>query len=85
MANHRFFAAFPGDLAPGDQARLDAARLAAYENVVGVTHPVWRADDAVADARVYQVIRVIASNAEEARERVVEALGRQPEGLAIGT
>ena len=85
MADHRFFAAFPGNLAPGDQARLDAARLTAYENVVGVTHPVWRADDAVADAKCYQVIRVIASNADEARERIVEVLGRQPDGLAIGT
>ena len=85
MADHLFFAAFPGDLAADDQARLHAAHLTAYENRVGVTHPVWRAEDAVADARYYQVIRVVASNAEEARKRVVEVLGRQPEGLEIGT
>jgi hypothetical protein len=71
MPQEIFYAAYPGEMTDDDRARLDRPGLELFENGYGVA------------AAPQQLIRVAADSPEDARRRVVEALGREPEKLRI--
>lgn len=85
MADQIFHVAYPGELTSADEEAFDRDGFTVFQNAVGVADPFWEKPGAQGDAGVYQVVRVEADDAEEARRKVVAALGREPDGLEIGT
>ncbi len=71
MADRTFYATYPGEMTDDDRARLDRPGLKLSENGYGVS------------AAPYQLVQLAAASPEDARRRVVEALGREPDKLRI--
>jgi hypothetical protein len=79
-----FFALYPGELTPDDRAALDRPGFDVYENGVGMSEPQSRSDEgAASDFSTYQVVRLTAESAEDARQQIIAALGREPDGLRV--
>ena len=72
-----------GDLTIEDRQALERAGFTVYENGIGFSNPFWQAEGPASDFTMYQVVRLTAESAEDARAQVVEALGRAPEGLRV--
>ena len=76
-----FFLVYQGDLTAEDRAALDRPGFKVYENGIGMSEPFWQAEGAPSGFTTYQVVRLTASSAVDARQQVIDALGREPEGL----
>ncbi len=84
IAKHQFQVAYPGELTPEEERAFKRERFTHFQNAVGVAHPIWKKPGGETPTGTYQVLRVAAETPEEARRLVVEALGYEPDGLAIG-
>ena len=78
-----FLAVYPGEMAPGDLAALDQPCFEVFVNGIGVTEPVWHRQGAPHELVAYQVVRISATSAGDAHRRIVDALGREPDGLRV--
>ena len=76
-----FFLRLPGELTADDRIALDRPGFKLYEHGDGVTEAV--AGEPPRDLAVFHVIRVAAGDRDKARQEIVSALGREPEGLEI--
>ena len=80
-----------GELTADDWAALDRPGVKVFEHAFSVLVPDRGEDKAaVADGDVsswreipYQVVRVTAESPDDARQQVIDALGRQPEALRV--
>ncbi len=78
-----FYAAYPGNMTEDDRFRLDRPGFQLRENGYCVSAP-WRGDEPPpSEFTTYQVIRVSADSAADARRQIVEALGREPDELQV--
>lgn len=77
-----YYAVYPEPLTDDDRSALDRPGVKLYPDGMSVSE-AWfvGADKPPTEFHVRQVVRLEADNAEEAMARVVEALGRRPEGL----
>jgi hypothetical protein len=80
-----FFAVYLGELTAEDRIALDRPGFKVYENGVGIKDSfVWQAEGASSEfTMAHQVVRVTAASAADARQQIVEALGREPDGLRV--
>lgn len=78
-----FFAAFPGDLSDDDRFALDRPGFKLYENGVGFSKPLWLMEGCSDDLQMFQVVRLPARSAIEARDAIVHALGHSPPDLKV--
>ena len=76
-----FFVVYPGELTADDRAALDRPGFKVYENGIGMSEPFWQGEGAQSGFTTYQVVRLPAPNAVDARQHVIDALGRKPDGL----
>jgi hypothetical protein len=67
-----------------DRAALGRPGFMLYENGMGVS-AAWLGGDGPSDMANLQVVRVAAEDEDDARRRVIEALGRTPEALRVHT
>jgi hypothetical protein len=82
MASQTFFVSYEGRLTAEDREALARAGCKLYDN--GEMPTANYRDEKILPAKWRQVVRVTASNSEEARSVIVEALGREPDGMKIG-
>jgi hypothetical protein len=66
-----FYATYPGEMNDDDRVALDRPGMQLFENGYGV------------DAAPYQLLKIAAGSADDARRLVVEALGREPDKLNV--
>ena len=78
-----FFASYPGELTSEDQAALSRAGFEVIPNGAIAREAEWESDDAPDDWESRQWVRLIATDTEAARRQVIDALGREPDGLDI--
>jgi hypothetical protein len=78
-----FFAVYPGELTADDRKALDRPGFQVYENGMGMSEPFWQAQGAASDFTMYQVVRLTAANAEDARQQIMQVLDREPDGLRV--
>jgi hypothetical protein len=71
MSDETFYATYPGEMNDDDRVALDSPGLELFENGYGVA------------AAPYQLVKVTAASAGDARRMVVDALGREPEKLNV--
>lgn len=71
MSSATFYATYPGQMNDADRVALDAPGLQLFENGYGVA------------AAPYQLVKVTAASADDARRMVVAALGREPAKLNV--
>jgi hypothetical protein len=76
-----YFARYLGALTPDDRAALERAGFKVYENGYGVSASFM--GEARPDMTMFQVVRLTAEGPDDARQRVVDALGREPEDLRV--
>lgn len=78
-----FMARYPGELTDEDHAALQGAGLRVYKDAVGLS-AAWRVGDDPPDSMTtYQYVRVRAESPDDVRQQIVDALGREPDGLHI--
>lgn len=82
MTTNTFWASYPAEMTDDDRVRLDRPGFKLYVNGYGVSS-VFQGDEGAAAFTTYQVVRLTADGPEDARHRIVDALGREPEGLNI--
>ena len=81
-----FFAVYPGEMAPADLAALDQPCFKVCANGIDISEPFWQRGAArQASSETYQVVRMSATSAGDAWRRIVDALGREPDGLQVET
>lgn len=78
-----YYVIFPGEISRAERIALAARRLTLHEHGAGLASAYRSPRDGPFSP--YQVIRVLAPNERLARERVLEALGREPEQLRVHT
>jgi hypothetical protein len=71
MTDETFYATYPGEMNDEDRAALERPGLQLFENGYGVA------------AAPYQLVKVAAGSADDARRMVVDALGREPDKLNV--
>lgn len=71
MSGETFYATYPGEMNDDDRIALDRPGMELFENGYGVA------------AAPYQLVKVTAGSANDARRMVVEALGREPAKLNV--
>jgi hypothetical protein len=71
MSDETFYATYPGEMNDDDRVALGSPGLELFENGYGVA------------AAPYQLVKVTAASAGDARRMVVDALGREPEKLNV--
>jgi hypothetical protein len=77
----RYLVRYPGQLAAEDRAALESAGFKVYENGYGVSAAFSGASPG--QMTMYQVVRVTADSEEDARQRVMDALGHEPADLRV--
>ena len=78
-----YFVSYPAEMTPEDRNALRSRRnFKLYENGYGVSE-AWYGprDRGPTNITTYQVVRLEAESEEDARQQVVDALGREPEDL----
>ena len=83
LAERRYFIAFRGDLTARDRAALHRAGFKIYEGGRGVASSAWAGDEDMFEMHRHQVVRVVADTEEDARQQVIRALARVPEGITV--
>lgn len=71
MSGETFYATYPGEMNHDDRVALDRPGMELFENGYGVA------------AAPYQLVKVKAGSADDARRMVIEALGREPAKLNV--
>jgi len=66
-------------------AALDQPCFKVYVDGIGMSKSFWQGRGAPGEFETYQVVRVSATSAGDACRRIVDALGREPDGLRVGT
>ena len=75
-----FFVVYPGELTPDDRAALNRLNFEVYANGIS-SGAAWRGGAGPSGHTNYQVVRLTADSADDARQQVIDALGREPERL----
>ena len=76
-----FFVSYEGELDEPDRRALDRPGWKLYEN--GTGHTAAYEGEQMPPVTWRQVVRLDAGDAEEARQLVIEALGREPPRLRV--
>lgn len=76
-----FFAVYPGAVTRAERIALARRGFRLHENGAGIRGAYKSPDDGPPAS--YQVVRIVAPTPERARQRVIEALGREPDQLRV--
>jgi hypothetical protein len=78
-----YFVLYPGELTPQDRAALNRPGFKVYENGIGLIEAYFVDNPPAGGPEVasHQVVRLRAESAADASRQVIDALGRQPDGL----
>ncbi len=78
-----FFVSYPGELTSEDDAALSRPGFEVIPTGTASREAEWDADAAPADWETRQWVRLIATDPDDARRQVIDALGREPDGLDV--
>jgi hypothetical protein len=78
-----FFVSFSDELTSQDDAALARPGFELIPNGTASREAEWDGDAAPDDWETRQWMRVIATDSDDARRQVTEALGREPDGLDV--
>jgi len=81
-SDQRWWVTYPDGVTEDDRLSLDRPGFRPYENGYGVS-AVWQGDEGPSQVTTHQVIRLSAENPDDARRKIVEVLGREPQKLQI--
>jgi|1186.fasta_scaffold821010_1 hypothetical protein len=78
-----FFVSFPDELTSEDRAALSRPGFELLPTGAASREAEWDGDAAPDDWDTRQWLRLVATDGDDARRQVVEALGREPDGLDV--
>ena len=76
-----YWVGYRGEMNDDDRVMLDRPGFKLDENGYGVTAAFQGDETPDTEPAMFQVVRVTASGPADARQRVIEALGREPDDL----